>query len=87
MPLRATTLTLPFHKVELRAAAAHAGLRTLFDNACQGLCITPEQVRQELEEGGDLSDLACGTLTPKALRLMATTLALMRYSPENDTRP
>ncbi len=41
--------------------------------------ITPEQLRQELEESGDIPDLACGALTPEALKLTAKTLALMRY--------
>jgi hypothetical protein len=49
--------------------------------ACRGLMITPEQLRQELEAGGDIPDLASGRLTPKALRLTAKTLALMRYPP------
>jgi hypothetical protein len=35
MPLRATTLTLPFHKAGLRPVAGHAGLRTLFENAAE----------------------------------------------------
>jgi hypothetical protein len=47
--------------------------------ACEGLNITPEQLRQELDEGGDLPDLVSGALTPKALQLMAKRLALMRY--------
>ncbi|MDQ3796105.1 MAG: hypothetical protein M3294_00625 [Pseudomonadota bacterium] len=34
----------------------------------QGLNITPEQLRQELEAGGDLPDLFSGALTPTALR-------------------
>jgi hypothetical protein len=49
--------------------------------ACAGLSLTPEQLRQELEEGGDLPDLQSGVLTPHGLRLIAETLALMKYSP------
>jgi hypothetical protein len=75
MPLTATTVTLPCHKVELRPVAADAGLCTLFENACQGLSIRPEKLQQELEAGGDLFDLVSGALTPKALRLTAKTLA------------
>jgi hypothetical protein len=45
----------------------------------QGLSFTPEQLRQELEAGGDLPDLASDALTPKALRLTAETLTLIRY--------
>jgi hypothetical protein len=37
----------------------------------QGLNITPEQLRQELEAGGDLPILLSGALTPTALRLRA----------------
>jgi hypothetical protein len=48
------------------------------------LSFTPDQLRQELEAGGDIPDLVSGTLTPEALRLIAKTLALMRdpYPPE-----
>ncbi len=60
MPLTATTLTLPCHKVKAWPARADARLRTLLEAACQGLTITPEQLRQELEAGGDLPDLQSG---------------------------
>jgi hypothetical protein len=88
MPLSATTLTFqPCHEVEPRPVAAHARLRTLLENACQGLSITPEQLHQELEAGGDLPDLVSGVLTSEALRLMAKTLVLMRCSPERERPP
>jgi hypothetical protein len=54
-------------------------ISTLIQAACDGLPMTDEQLRAELEEGGDLEDVQCGALTPKALRLTAETLALMRY--------
>jgi hypothetical protein len=76
MPLTATTLTLPCHKVQLCPVAAHAGLRTLFEDAYQGLSITPEQLRWELEENGDIPDLVSGALAPQALWLTAQTLVL-----------
>ena len=82
MPLTATIL--PCHKVEPRPVPADAGLCSMSENACQGLSITPKQLRHELEEDGDLFDLACGALTPKAFWLTAKTLALMRYRPENE---
>ncbi len=82
MPLTATTLTLPCHKAELRSVAAHADLRTELENACRGLSITPEQLRQELEENGDIPYLVSGVLTPAALRLTAETLSNMRYGGE-----
>jgi hypothetical protein len=85
--LAATTLTLPCHKVELRPVAARADLRTLFENACQGLSITPEQLQQQLEAGDDIPDLISGALTLKALRLTARTLALMRCSAERERFP
>ncbi len=75
MPLTATTLTLPCHKVELRPEAAHAGLRALFEHTCQGLNITPEQLHTEPEAGGDLPDLVSGAPTAHGLRLIAETLA------------
>ena len=62
IPLTATPLTLPCHKVELRPVAAHADLHTLFEAACEGLSITPEQLRQELIESGDIPDLTAGAL-------------------------
>jgi hypothetical protein len=64
MPLSATTLTLLCHKVELRLVPTHAGLCTLFENACQGLSLTPEQLRWELEENGDIANLVSGALRP-----------------------
>ena len=52
----------------------------MLEVACQGfLNITPEQFHQALEESGDIPDLVSGALTPKALKLTAKTLALMRY--------
>ena len=63
------------------------GLRTRSENACQGLSITPEQLRRELKENGDIPDLVSGALTPKALRLTAKTLALTCCSPENKQPP
>jgi len=84
IPLTATIFTLPCHKVELRPVAVHAGLRALFENACQGLSIVPEQLHQELEADGDILDLVAGALTPRALRLTAKTLALMCCSPVSE---
>jgi hypothetical protein len=55
-------------------------INTLIQAVCGGLPITDEQLRAELEEGGDLKDVQSGALTPKALRLTAETLALMRYA-------
>jgi hypothetical protein len=79
MPLTATTLTLPCNKERVTPLRSHTGLEHMCEVACQGLRLTPEQLRQELEISGDIPDLQSGTLTPKALRLMAKTLALMRY--------
>jgi len=84
MPLTATTLTLPCHKVKARPARADAQLRTLLEAACQGLTITPEQLWHELKAGRDLPDLESGALTPHGLRLTAETLAVMRYSGDVD---
>jgi hypothetical protein len=47
----------------------------MLEAACQGLNITPEQLQQELEAGGDIPDLVSGRLTPKALRLAAKIFA------------
>ncbi len=76
----ATTATLPCHKVELRPIAINTGLERMLEVVCQGLSITPEQLRQELEVGGDIPDLVSGTLTPAALRLAAETLNTMQYA-------
>jgi hypothetical protein len=53
----------------------------------EDLSLTPEQLRQELTEGGDIPALASAEVTPQALRLTARTLALMRYSPESERLP
>jgi hypothetical protein len=84
VPLTATTVTLPCHKEQASSVGPLIGLERMIETACQGLSTTPEQLRQELEEGGDLPDLVSGALTPNALRLTAKTLALMRdtYPPE-----
>ena len=71
--------TLSWHKEQAPPAGSHDGLERMLELACEGLNITREQLRQELIEGGDLFDLACGALTPEALKLAARTLALMRY--------
>jgi hypothetical protein len=60
----------------LEAAGAGAGDR--FARACKGLTISPEELRAELEEGGDLPDVESGALSPQALRQTAITLDLMR---------
>ncbi len=73
--------TSSWHKEQAPPAGSHDGLGCMIETACQGLSITAEKLHQELEAGDDLPDLASGTLTPKALRLMAKTLALMRYPP------
>jgi len=52
----------------------------MLEVACEGLSLTPEQLRQELDAGGTLADLTSGVLIPKALRLTAKTLALIRHS-------
>jgi hypothetical protein len=49
--------------------------------AWQALSITPEQLRQDLEEGSDVPELVLGALTASALRLTAKTLVLVRYWP------
>jgi hypothetical protein len=38
--------------------------------AGDGLRITPEDLRDELVDGGDMPDVASGALTPEALRLV-----------------
>jgi hypothetical protein len=78
MPLAATTVTLPCHKEQVPPIGSHDGLERMIETACQGLSITAEQLHQELEEDGDIPDLASGALTPKALRLAAQILALLR---------
>jgi hypothetical protein len=68
------------HKAEL-LAYLNPGATNI---ACEGLSLTPEQLRQELEAAGDLPDLVPGALTPKALSLTARALALRR---ESETPP
>ncbi|HKF96512.1 MAG TPA: hypothetical protein VKB96_18365, partial [Gammaproteobacteria bacterium] len=79
MPLTATTLTLPCHKEQVPRVGFLAGVERMLEIACEGLSITPDQLRRELEAGGDIPDLVSGALTPQALRLTARALALMRY--------
>ncbi|MDQ4147075.1 MAG: hypothetical protein M3120_05230, partial [Pseudomonadota bacterium] len=72
------------HQEQAPPVGSHNGLERMFEVPCQGLSIAPEQLRQKLEAGGNTSALACSALTPKALRLTARTLALMRYTLHND---
>jgi hypothetical protein len=58
----------------------------MLEMACEGFSITPAQLQAELSEGGDLPDLVSGALTPKALRLVAQTLAIMRHPFSSPTR-
>jgi hypothetical protein len=72
-------LALPCHKERVIPAGSLTGVDRMIETACEGLNITPAQLRQELDAGGDIPDVVSGTLTPKALRLTARTLALMCY--------
>ncbi len=78
---------LSWHKEQAPPAGSYDGLERMLELACEGLNITREQLRQELTEGGDLPDLVAGALTPEALRLIAKTLAVMRYSLQNERPP
>jgi hypothetical protein len=62
-----------------RKANAEA-INTLICAACEDLAITGDQLFAELKEGGDITDVQSGALTPKALRLTAETLVLMHGS-------
>jgi ribosomal protein L37AE/L43A len=76
MPATATTLTLPCHQPpQPLLVRTHTHLEPLLECACEDLTITPEQLRQALEDT-DLPALASGELTLKALRLTARALAL-----------
>jgi hypothetical protein len=77
MPLVATTLTLSYHEAQVPLVSSLADLDRMLELACEGLSLTPDQLHQELEAGGDLPALASGELTPQALRLTAKTLALI----------
>jgi len=59
----------------------------MFEIAREGLSLAPDQLREELNESGDMPDLVSGALTPQALMLTARTLALMRYPPKSEQLP
>ncbi|HKH20328.1 MAG TPA: hypothetical protein VKB53_05470 [Gammaproteobacteria bacterium] len=87
MPVTASTLTLgPCHKEQAEPVDPHAGLERMIEIASEGLTISAAQLRQELEAGGDMPDLTSGALTTHGLRLIAQTLALMKYSPLAHTK-
>lgn len=83
MPLTATTLTLSARTAKdwckLETCWNPTRLRRMIEAACKGLSITPEQLRAELEAGGDIHDLAPGELSERGLRMVAETLTVMRY--------
>ncbi len=53
-------------------------LHTLMIQACEGVSITPSQLKTELEAGGDIPSVESGELSETGLRLVAETLSLMR---------
>jgi len=78
MPLTATTLTVSCHKARAQPVSFHAGLDRKLEIACESLTLTPGQLCQDLQAGGDIPDLVSGALTLQAIQLAARTLALMR---------
>ena len=87
---RQVSLPCPEGHDDRRCKDNHTEIQTSFDasadstarlikTACQDLTITPEQLRRELTEGGDMPDLESGNLSAHALHLTAETLAIMRY--------
>jgi hypothetical protein len=87
MPLVATTLTLSYHEAQVPLVSSLADLDRMLELACEGLSLTPDQLHQELEAGGDMPALASGELAPQAIRLTAEALAVLRYphAPSNDS--
>ncbi len=87
MPLTATTLTLTCHKEQVGLVRSRDSLERMLEVACEGLSLTRDQLRHELEAGADIPDLVSGVLTTKASRQTAKTLVLMRYPPESEQLP
>jgi hypothetical protein len=79
MPRTAATLALPCHKGRDQPMCDRPHLTPVVEDTCRGLSITPEQLRRELREGGELADMESGNLSAYALHLTAETLAIMRY--------
>src|SRR5215208_446681 len=79
MLLAATTLTLPCHKEQAPHVGSLAGFECMLEMACEGLTITPGQLRQALKD--DLE--SCGQLTALGLRLVAETLSAY-LPPQNE---
>jgi hypothetical protein len=76
--------TSSWHKEQAPPADSYDGLERILEIVCEGLSLTPEELRAELTESGDLPDLVSGALTTKASRQTAKTLVLMRYPPESE---
>jgi hypothetical protein len=79
MPPTANTVVVPGGVCELAPdipSPHDEAIDALIRDACRGLRITPEALRDELVD--DMDDLRAGVLTPEALRLVAETLDLMR---------
>ncbi len=62
-----TTLTLSCHQIAKRPVRAHAQLDAVLATACQGLSISPSELRQELAD--DLDAIASGELRSASIRL------------------
>jgi hypothetical protein len=73
----ATTLTLPGAKpAGTIVALDEARIMRALKRACEGLLLSPEELRAQLDES-DLAEVMSGALSPKALRLTAKTISLM----------
>lgn len=68
---RAATLTLPCHTHTTRPVRALAQLDAVLATACEGLAISPDRLRQELED--DLDDI--GELNAHGLTAVAEILS------------
>jgi len=55
----------------------------LIKAACQGLSVTPDQLRDELTDGGDMPNVESGALSTETLRQVAEALSLTRYPQKN----
>ena len=76
--------TLPDHPADLmdNSDIHESAALDIIENiirACDGLTITPDQLRDELIAGGDMESIETGELSARGLRFVARTLDLMRY--------
>lgn len=78
--IEALKLGASYQGVILKKRELPVDIDQMIAEACQGQSISPDQLKAELEPGGDMPSLENGELIPGGLRITAEILSIMRYT-------